>query len=188
MFGPERLWGSRATMAVRFGVPAGLCYAAIWFAGGRSASDAIASGAVFAVLFGIGMAVLTWRRWPGARSLTSRERGAVVRAVERGEEVKDPQLARGVIDYAGYVERTVRRERDHRWVLPLFGLLTVALAVAETAAGASSRSVVLWWALSAFWPVFLVREPVRRERRMARAQRAQRAARGMLGAEPGAGR
>lgn len=176
--------------ALRTALPATFFYAAVRFAFGGPVGDAVVSGVIFGVLFGASMAVVIWRRWEGAGSLSPTQRVAVAAAVRRGHEVSDAELARGVVQYADSVRRAEQRNSDHRWLLALFALATIGLAVANTANG-SVRSAVVWWAFTALWIGLLWSEPRRRERLLARAQRAELAARRVLdrdaSAEPSAG-
>lgn len=126
--------------------------------------------------------------WSGrAGALTPDDRVAVVRAVHRGEAIGEERVAGAVLDYAAVVTRTQEREERLRWVLFLFGLGALLVAVTSTLSG-SAREAVVYWLLVAFWLVALTWWfPNRRKRLLDNARRAEPLARRAAGPAPPAG-
>jgi signal peptidase I len=161
------------------GVPAGLAYALLWFATGRSLGNAALSGAFFAVIMGAFGAYHAWRQWPGAGNLAAADRVKVVRSVRRGEGIDDPRLAPAVLEYAASVRGTQERERRLAWFVWLIAAGTLALALADTINKSFSKAVV-WWVLVAFWVGFFIWVPRKRARLITNAQRAEDAAKELV--------
>ena len=184
----EWMWaGGRVRTGAALGVPAGLSFGLINIATTGHAIEGLVAGIYFALVFGAVMAVIMWRQWPGARALAPDDRVAVVRAVHRGEAVGEERLAGAVLDYAAVVTRTQEREERLRWVLFLFGLGALLVAVTSTLSG-SAREAVVDWLLVAFWLVALTRWfPSWRKRLLDNARRAETLARLAAGPAPPAG-
>jgi len=177
----EKLWGGgRLQTALWIGVPAGACFGLLQFlAGAASPIGAVVKAIFFALLFGVLWTRRSWRAWRGADDLPPHDRVAVIRAIRRGEGVSEPRLAPAVVNFADVVRRGRERDHRYRWVLWLFAVVTLSLALHDSLAG-STRSAVLWWALTGFWVVFLAWLPRRWVRALARVERAESLARRTL--------
>jgi hypothetical protein len=163
------------------GAPAGAAFGFAQFLANRSSvGGAIFGGIFFALFFGAAMARILWKRWPGAKDLSSTDRVTVSRVVRRGENIDDPRLAPAVLDYAAVVSRTQKREHRDRWVLWIFAGLTLILAMGETLVG-PTRGAVFWWVLVVLWVGLLVWLPRKRARTLSHASQAATAASRLLG-------
>jgi hypothetical protein len=119
------------------------------------------------------------RRWRRSSDLAPDDRLAVVRAVRRGEGIRDERLAGAVIGYAGVVRREQERDARLSWLGVAFVVLATVYAIAETLAG-STGEAVLFWLLTGFLAVKLVwLDPRRRSRALANARRAAQAVRSL---------
>ncbi len=179
---PERMWaGGPVSAALRIGIPAGFAFGLLQFAINGSVAGAVFGGVFLAVFFGGIMALIVRRQWSGAGRVAPDDRVAVARAVRRGDDVGDDRLAEAVIEYAEMVRKTQERDARHRWVLPLFGILSFVIALTSTVGG-STREAVVFWLLTAFWIVgILWWFPRQRARWTENASRAEAAARRRAG-------
>jgi hypothetical protein len=178
--GVENIWrGGRLRTGFTLGVPAGIFFAVFVLVLSGSALRAVVSGASFAVLFGGAMALLEWRSWRGAGTLTSTDRLAVVRAVRLGEQVSEPRLAPAVIDFADVVLSSSERDRRLNWVLLVFAAMTAVSAAAGTIAGSTRREAV-FWPLTALWVLFCMWLPKKRARAESKARQAASRARRIM--------
>jgi hypothetical protein len=177
----DSLW-SRGHLwsAAQIGARGGLGFGLIQFGWDGSVSRALSAGASFGVFFGVWMAFIMWRSWPGAKDLSPTDRVAVHRIVRRGDAIHEARLAPAVLDYVGIVRRAQDREDRGRWMLWIFALGTLILALAA----ASTRAEVTWWVLVAFWASFLVWRPRRQAQTLAHASRAQAEASRLLQRSP----
>jgi positive regulator of sigma E activity len=178
MLNPERFWSDRPVMAAaRIGFPVGALFGAFQTVTTGSVVAGLVAAVFFGTCFGGIMAWLMRRAWRRSSELAPEDRVAVARAVYRGEEIQDVRLAGAVIDYAGVVRQACERDARGRWVLVVFAVMTVILAISATAAG-STWEAAAFWVLSAFWVAglgWII--PRRRARMLANAHRAELAAR-----------
>ncbi|HEY7070980.1 MAG TPA: hypothetical protein VH479_12735 [Acidimicrobiales bacterium] len=178
MMQPERLWSHRpVVVAARIGIPAGVFFGVVQSLVTGSVLGGLVSGVLFAVLSGVTMAWLIRRSWRRSAELAPQDRAAVARAVYRGEDIQDERLSGAVVEYAGVVRQAQERDARWNWVLVVFAIGTLMLAISATAAG-STGAAVAYWLLTAFWVAGLGWIfPHRRARMLANAQRAEQAAR-----------
>jgi hypothetical protein len=168
------------TSVLRHGVPAGLGFGLLRYAIDGSLGRAIFGAVFFAAFFGPTMAFIQRRRWPGSAELAADDRLAVERAVQRGEGIGDERLAGAVVALAEVVRTTEEREARQSWVLVLFAAGTLAYALAATFDG-STREVIVFWALTAFWIVAILWWfPRQRRRRLENARKAATAVTGHI--------
>jgi hypothetical protein len=148
----EWFWGGgRLRAIVAFGLPFGLVVGGWMWAGLGSAAQAVGTGLVSGVLCGSFMAVNRWHVWPRGGQLSSSDRVAVMRAVQRGERVPDPRLAADVRAYAKVIAHAAERSQRQRWALWVIAAVPLALAAGETVTGSAARSAYFW----AFTAIFL---------------------------------
>jgi len=175
---PERFWSDRPVIAAaRIGIPAGALFGVIQTMTTGSVLKGLLAAVFLSAWFGGIMAWLMRRAWRRSSELTPEDRVAVARAVYRGEEIQDVRLAGAVVDFAGVVRQAWERDARWRWVLVVFAVMTVILAISATAAGSTGEAVT-FWLLSAVWVAGLGWIfPRRRARMLANAHRAELAAR-----------
>ncbi len=113
----ERLWGGGRFGAATFGLPFGILGGGSVWAISGSATQAVAGGLVSGVIHGSFLAVTRWHAWPRGGQLSSPDRVAVMRAVQRGERVPDPRLAPEVLAYAQVIACAAERGQRQRWML-----------------------------------------------------------------------
>ena len=102
---------------------------------------------------------------------------AIARAVSCGEDIGDDHLAGEVVEYVQKARRWQERDARFMWVLVVFALLTVALAIVLSIAGETRQALVIW-AVSVGWVATIGwRIPRVRRRSIANAERAESFAR-----------
>src|SRR5215475_10493830 len=172
----ECLWGGgRLRATVTFGLPFGLVIGGWMWAVLGSAAQAVGTGLASGVLFGSFMAVSRWHAWPRGGQLSSSDRVAVMRAVQRGERMPDPRLAPDVRAYAKVIDRAAERSQRQHWVRWVLAALILAWAADETVTGSAARSAY-FWALGAIFLGVVWRGPRILARRREKAAEAARLA------------
>ncbi len=172
----EWLWGGgRLRAIVALGLPFGLVLGGWMWAALGSAAQAVGTGLVSGVLYGSFMAVYRWHVWPRGGQLSSSDRVAVMRAVQRGERVLDPRLAPEVLGYAKVIDHAAERSQRQRWALWVGAALPLAFAAGETVTGSAARSAY-FWAFTAIFLGVLWRAPRILARRRGKAAEAARLA------------
>lgn len=143
--------------------------------GSGSATSALAA-LVAVTLF---HAALTARRmskyWPGAKDLSGADRVAVVRAARSGRDIGDPRLAPGVVGYSRALHAAAGRFRLWWWMIVLFGVVALGVAIADTIYSPVGEAVASWLYF-AFFPIEAWWWPRRHAGLLANAERAERAA------------
>ncbi len=171
----ERLWGGGRFGAATFGLPFGILGGGSVWAISGSATQAVAGGLVSGVIHGSFLAVTRWHAWPRGGQLSSPDRVAVMRAVQRGERVPDPRLAPEVLAYAQVIACAAERGQRQRWMLWVFAAVTLAWAAGQTVTGLAARSAY-FWALAAIFLGGVWRMPRILARRIGKAAEAARLA------------
>jgi hypothetical protein len=167
------IWrGGRFRLALGIALPAGVGVGALEFGRSGSAGEALMGAGVFIVIFGAFAAIALSKPWPGAKQLRPEDRHAVVRAVHRGEYIRDPRFARAVLEYCVATRRRQQRDRRFHWVLPVLGVLAALLAVGKTLNG-SVRAAVVAWVLAVLWLGLFLWLPRQLARRRSNAERAE---------------
>jgi hypothetical protein len=120
-------------------------------------------------VFGV---VIRWKIWPEGGRLRPADRATAVRAVFRGEDVGEDQLAPAVAELARFVMKSAERSRRQRWALWVIAGIAVVSAVNAGLSGPVLQAVV-WWAYVGFWAWILLWLPGRQRRDEACAVRAR---------------
>ncbi|MCW7940741.1 hypothetical protein AAW14_01565 [Streptomyces hygroscopicus] len=161
------------------GLPVGVLFGALVLAESGSGLGAALVVLVLSPFYGIRGARRMSRAWPGAKGLAPADRGAVVRATRCGEDVGEARLASAVLEYGGGLRSASEQGRLFPWVVLLFSVLAVALALSDTFTG-STRQALVSWLVVALFLLELTWWPRKQARVMANAQRAERLARQSL--------
>ncbi len=170
----EWLWrGGRLRAAVTFGLPFGLVTGGSAWVFSGSVAQAVVDVLLGGAMFGGFMAVMMWRGWPRGEQLPPADRVAVIRAVQRGEQVSDPRLTPEVLAYAKVILRAADREQRQRWVLWVIAAGIVAWASVETVTGSAARLAYSWTLAVIFFGLvwWSPRRLARRHRNAANAAR-----------------
>ncbi len=176
----ESFWrGGRLRAAAVIGVPAGVYFGLFALGDSGDVRKALGSGVFFGVFLGGWMSWYLWRSWPAARDLRAGDRGAIMRAVMRGEGVTDRRLAPYVIERSENVRTTHERDRRYAWMMPTFAVLALVFTVIAIVDGGTIK-VLTWLAVLALYAVNLRRIPDQRERLEINAERAEMLARRQL--------
>ncbi|KUI27834.1 hypothetical protein AU196_17720 [Mycobacterium sp. IS-1742] len=144
-------------------------------------------GAIVTVVTGAFLGTLTVRRmnryWPGADELSPADRVTVVRAARRGYPVRDPRLARSVVDYDAGLRASAEPLDRYRWVLPLVLVVALVTAAVDAVTG-SMRETVASCVYLGLLAIELTWWPARRRELLLNSALATALARQVLAEEP----
>lgn len=177
---PSWVWRTGVVFrAVIVGLSVGIFFGALGWAESGSIAALLAIGVLGPLVFGIPITRRMERFWPEAKKLTCADRAAVVRAVRRGQQIDEPQLAHAVIEYASGLRQAQDQARRSRWVIPLVAILSLILAVTDSFFGSIRLALVSW-----LWVALVVAEllwwPRKQVDLLSNAERAEMLARQVL--------
>jgi hypothetical protein len=149
---PAWVWrGGAVFRAVVVGLVLGIFFGTLGLAESGSVAALPAVAALGPVIFGIPTARRMARFWPGAKTVSSADRIAVVRAARRGRNIGETRLSHAVIEYADGLREAHEEARRYRWVLPLVAALSLILALTDSFSGSIRLALVSW-----LWVAFIV--------------------------------
>ncbi len=167
------------TRALIVGLAFGIFVGLLALISSNLVASALAATVLVTLIYGWFMGRRMSKYWPGAKDFSGPDRVAVARATRSGDDIHDPHLASGVIDYSRGLHLAAEGFRLWWWLIVLLGLVALGTAVADTIFGPVSEAMVSWLYF-AFFPFEVWWWPRRQAKLLANAERAEKSARRTL--------
>ncbi len=177
---PAWVWrGGPVYWAVCTGIPVGVFLAALGYADSGIWLGAVVAFVVLSVLNGVLIARRMRKFWPAGADIDGSERVAVARAARTGRVIDDARLAPAAIGYADGLRDARADARRLHWLVWLFAVAVLVLAVVDTISG-PLRVAIVSWLFVGFFVVELFWWPTRQDQLVANAERTAESARRAL--------